>query len=762
MICMIYALWFVVLVALGNPDQYQDKTLGTIKYKELLTPIVKSENDNRQYLGLVLHNQMKVLLISDPTVDQAFAALEVAVGNRFNPEEMPGMAHFCEHLVFRGSEAYPGIHAITTHLSENAGDCNADAKYESTSYYFNFGYQSMNTSLDMFSHMFIDPLFSEEVAKLEVKSVDSESQALSQVDNERLKAVIKTFVTKDHPFSRFEEGNIKTLYEIPKQKGLIPHERVKQFFEEYYSADLMSLVVLGRQPLEELKQFAVPKFSRVTNKKSPGRPSKPLSFNRKLGLEVSLETKGQEFISMVFYLPSLQRSFKENPKAFILYFFRNKGKGTLADYLTRKAWITSLKAELEDKSAANATLTLNIYLSPEGLKNKNTIVQLVLEYIDLVRVKGISHKRYAEVAKISQLVFRFREVFDDGFDLASLADAMNKGPQSLILLKDTLKSFEKASLIEFFANMTKKNLVVGVFSNTTSTTLQAPIYKVNYNLANIPKFPKPTGIKLQLPSPNEFIPTKFPMFNNTDHLSLLSNTSKATLWFAGTSTPSPKAKISFVLRSRKRKTPALQHSMKLLKEIISYKIVSLWNDAALVGDEIAVIFDKNEILVYIHGFTENIPKFQKKILGILATNITKDSFTRGKEKRILELKVFDSEYPIKQAEQLAKVAISEGLLTPQLELAKIKSISFEKLRNFQNTFLQSAYIEMLAVGNYQKKDVQAALASTRTTLGSKPAKHRPRPESTAIIPKGNFVTQSQFLNNDQPESAIYFYLDMYA
>ncbi|KAJ9086059.1 hypothetical protein DSO57_1007995 [Entomophthora muscae] len=121
MICTIYALWFVALAALRNPDQYQDKTLGTLKYKELLTPIVKSESDDRQYLGLVLNNQMKALLISDPTVDQAFAALEVAVGNRFNPEEMPGMAHFCEHLVFRGSEAYPGIHAISTHLSENGG-----------------------------------------------------------------------------------------------------------------------------------------------------------------------------------------------------------------------------------------------------------------------------------------------------------------------------------------------------------------------------------------------------------------------------------------------------------------------------------------------------------------------------------------------------------------------------------------------------------------------------------------------------------------
>ncbi|KAJ9086061.1 metalloprotease [Entomophthora muscae] len=762
MICTIYALWFVALAALRNPDQYQDKTLGTLKYKELLTPIVKSGNDNRQYLGLVLNNQMKVLLISDPTVDQAVAALAVAVGTKLDPEEMPGMAHLCEHLLFRGSEAYPGIHAIDTQLSENGGYYNAETEYGSTRYFFNVGYQSLNTSLDMFSHMFIDPLFSEEAVKSEVKSVDSENQALSQDDNERLQAVIKSLITKDHPLSHFEAGNITTLYEKPKQNRLVPHKKVKQFFEEYYSADLMSLVVLGRQPLEELKQFAIPKFSRVINKKSPERPSVPLSFNRKLGLEVSLETKGQELISMVFFLPSLQRSFKEIPKAFILYFFRNTGKGTLADYLMRKAWMTSFYAYMEDKNGDSATLALNIYLSPEGLKNKNTIVQLVLEYIDLVRIKGVSQNRYAEVAKISELKFQFQEASDDSFDIATLADAANKMPQSLILLKDTLKSFEKASLKKFFGHMKKENLIVGVFANLTNTTLQEPIYNVNYNLANIPQFPKPTGIKLQLPSPNKFIPTKFPLFNNTDHLSLLSSTSKATLWLAGTPTPSSKAHIHFVLRSRKRTSPVFRSRLNLLVDIIQYDIASLSYDVKQTGSNIAVTLDQNSILVSIHGFTENIPSILKNILDVLATKITENSFARGKENRILELKAFDSYYPVAQAEQLAKVAISEGLLTPQLELAKVKSISFEKLRNFQNTFLQSAYIEMLTVGNYRKKDAQAALGSTRTTLGSKPAKRRPRLESTAIIPKGNFVTQSQFPDNNQPESAIYFYLDMYA
>lgn len=42
--------------------------------------IIKSEQDKREYRGLLLDNGMKVLLISDPNTDKSAAAMEVNVG----------------------------------------------------------------------------------------------------------------------------------------------------------------------------------------------------------------------------------------------------------------------------------------------------------------------------------------------------------------------------------------------------------------------------------------------------------------------------------------------------------------------------------------------------------------------------------------------------------------------------------------------------------------------------------------------------------
>lgn len=42
--------------------------------------IIKSPNDKKDYRGLILHNKLKVLLISDPTTDKSAASLDVNVG----------------------------------------------------------------------------------------------------------------------------------------------------------------------------------------------------------------------------------------------------------------------------------------------------------------------------------------------------------------------------------------------------------------------------------------------------------------------------------------------------------------------------------------------------------------------------------------------------------------------------------------------------------------------------------------------------------
>ena len=91
-------------------------------YDVFTKPIQKSERDDREYRVIRLQNGLHATLIHDARADKAAASLDVGVGHLYDPVsasaqnvvqvglcgavlshlqvDMPGLAHFCEHLLF--------------------------------------------------------------------------------------------------------------------------------------------------------------------------------------------------------------------------------------------------------------------------------------------------------------------------------------------------------------------------------------------------------------------------------------------------------------------------------------------------------------------------------------------------------------------------------------------------------------------------------------------------------------------------------------
>ena len=98
--------------------------------------IIKSASDDRAYRVVSLPNELSVLLVSDPTTDKASAAMDVNVGHLSDPDDIPGLAHFCEHMLFLGTEKYPDEKSYKSFLSAHGGRSNAYTSTENTNYYF--------------------------------------------------------------------------------------------------------------------------------------------------------------------------------------------------------------------------------------------------------------------------------------------------------------------------------------------------------------------------------------------------------------------------------------------------------------------------------------------------------------------------------------------------------------------------------------------------------------------------------------------------
>ena len=148
-----------------------------------------------------------MLLISDPTTEKSAAALDVHIGSMSDPPNLPGLAHFCEHMLFLGTEKFPDEDEYEKFLNLHSGSFNAFTSSDHTNYYFDVAPEHLRGAIDRFSPFFLSPLFTESATDREVNAVNSEHEKNIPNDSRRIYHIEKAFADSKHDFSKFGTGN---------------------------------------------------------------------------------------------------------------------------------------------------------------------------------------------------------------------------------------------------------------------------------------------------------------------------------------------------------------------------------------------------------------------------------------------------------------------------------------------------------------------------------------------------------------------------
>ena len=144
------------------------------QYKYSTDEIRKGGCDDRDYRYILLNNNLKCLLVSDVESQKSAATLVVGSGNLNDPPEVNGLAHFCEHMLFLGTEKFPVENHYSKLIASGGGSKNAATSEDYTYFYFDIKNEKFSESLEVFSQFFKTPLFTESGTEREMKAVDSE------------------------------------------------------------------------------------------------------------------------------------------------------------------------------------------------------------------------------------------------------------------------------------------------------------------------------------------------------------------------------------------------------------------------------------------------------------------------------------------------------------------------------------------------------------------------------------------------------------
>ena len=187
--------------------------LAALKEGEIRTP----NTDTRAYKHITLSNGLQAMLVSDPEAFSAAAALCVSVGQMDDPECVQGLAHFLEHMLFLGTEKFPEESNFDQFCASAAGYSNAWTSLDHTMYHFIVSKSKLQEALDRFAAFFSCPLFSPDGTEREMKAVDSEHNKNLQDDDRREYQLMRATSAASHPMSRFGAGNMRSLFDLPKQ-----------------------------------------------------------------------------------------------------------------------------------------------------------------------------------------------------------------------------------------------------------------------------------------------------------------------------------------------------------------------------------------------------------------------------------------------------------------------------------------------------------------------------------------------------------------
>lgn len=716
-------------------------------------PFLNPDLGSRQIAKLRLDNGMEVLLISDPETDQSAASVAVDIGSWNDPVEFPGMAHFCEHMLFMGTEKYPDENAFFSLLADYGGTTNAMTSATKTIYMFASQEEGFIALLDRFAHFFIDPLFKPTNIAREMHAVDQEFAKSLENDGWRTIMVLKEGGNPDHPNKMFSCGNSETLSHIPQSALLEWHGK-------YYGAEQMHAVVYSSLPLSELTKNIVASFGAVKQISPPPAidANIPLTSPQQRGHITYIKPiQNKQNLMLLWELPQELSDDPSQSAALIAYALKRGQKQSLYEKLKEEQLIDSLSIQMEDIGGKkHRFFEISLDLTEKGMKEINTVLLRVHQAIAQVRKTGIPNYLFQEKNAIAKLNYQYQSRQDAFSYIMKLGDSLSEEPLStypkaqLLASEYNPKKIQAAASfltpercsIFFLANpelsqviLDKKEKWMG--AEYATRPLSSSWFN-NWTQAE----PHP---EIKIPEPNPFVSTQLNLVPDPllgKEPLLIAKNDLGTAYYARCpeyQTPEMSARIHIL-------SPEIQPNAKsqVLASLYCDHITDLLHPtlsaAAQAGFSTAIFADRSRIHIKIDGFSHKSPVLLQEILKEMPLHLpTAEQFAIYASRLEKEYSNTEKDLAYKQAKSLLDSLINLDKISASEKLAALKNIRYEDLVNFHKKLFEKTYIEALFSGNLSLKEAESAWLDVIHAWGKNPYPPAQHPKTKVVkLPEGPF------------------------
>ncbi|MXY57703.1 MAG: hypothetical protein F4029_09910 [Gammaproteobacteria bacterium] len=678
---------------------------------------VKSPNDEREYRYVVLPNNLRALLIHAPDSDRAAAAVSVARGSDHDPDAHPGLAHFVEHMLFIATEKYPEVDGFTEFVSKHGGSNNAYTAAGHTTYYFTIEPAYLPEAVDRLAQFFVAPRFDPDYVEREKRAVQAEYQLQLKQDSRRGNAVRKRMLNPVHPGSRFKIGSLETLADADV-------DEVRAFFEANYSADTITVALLGPDDLDALEALVGERFGSVVDR-GLGTPvaSPPLYDEASLPASYAWQTmKETRNLVVRFPIPPLRPHYRVKPAGFLASLIGHEGPGSLHDVLSTRGWIEGLSAGRYAVDDWNAEFRISLTLTELGARHVDEIVDLLYAWIDLVRRRGVQVWHYDEVARMQGLAFRFQEERSPTGAVISAAERLaDYPPQDVLRAPYVMESFDESVIHQYLDHLDPGNSLVSLSGPDVEGDRVESVFGVPWR-AGPGMWPRAVDAPLALPSPNPYLPQNLDLIAASGSpetpVRLQTGTAVETWHAPDTEFGTPRARVSLTLRPAEPFDADDVVLATLHAELTDDALNARAYPARLAGLGYGIGTQWTGFRLRVSGYNDKLPVLFNDVLeGFVGMEVDAGKFAIARRELQKGYANLSRERPYRQiADALSRLIHPHVLPTDALEAAATRATP-ETLAAWRKDRLTGMGATLFVHGNLHEAEARALAVNTQHRLG---------------------------------------------
>src|SRR5574339_1148944 len=194
----------------------------------------------------VLDNGLRLITESMPHVRSVTIGVWLTRGSRHEAPEEGGIAHFVEHMLFKGTDTR-SAEDIAQAIDSIGGQLDAFTAKEYASYYIKVLDEHLPLAVDLLADIVLRPAFAAEEIEREKKVILEEIKMVEDTPDDLVHEVFTQYFWEGHPLGRPILGTKESVEAITQQ-------RLRDHFRGAYAAENVIISAAGNLEHSQLRE----------------------------------------------------------------------------------------------------------------------------------------------------------------------------------------------------------------------------------------------------------------------------------------------------------------------------------------------------------------------------------------------------------------------------------------------------------------------------------------------------------------------------